>query len=61
MKKVQFTPVEEDIIDSIAEQFDIPRLKAVEHFIEHKRSIMREAFARGDTEVANSIKEQLGE
>ena len=61
MKTVTFSPVEEDIIDSIAEQFDIPRLKAIEHFIEHKRSIMREAIARGDMVIANSIKEQLGE
>jgi len=58
---VKFTPVEEDIIDSIAESFDIPRLKAIEHFIEHKRSIMREAIRRGDHEVAQTIKEQLGE
>ena len=61
MRSIQFTPVEEDIIDSIAEQFDIPRLKAIEHFIEHKRCIMIEARHRGDHKLADSIKEELGE
>lgn len=61
MGKVTFSQVEEDIIDSIAEQFDIPRLKAIEHFIEHKRYIMLEALRRGDTLTAEAIKQQLGE
>ena len=45
----------------MAEQFDIPRLKAIEHFIEHKRGIMREAIARGDIAVAKQIQKELGE
>ncbi len=58
---VTFTPVEEDIIDSMAEQFDIPRIKAIEHFIEHKRYIMQEARRRGEHVVADTIQQQLGE
>jgi len=61
MGKVIFSPVEEEIIDSIAEEFGIPRIQAVEHFIEHKRSIMREAVARKDWAVADAIRKQLGE
>jgi len=61
MSKVIFTAVEEEIIDSIAENFGIPRLKAVEHFIDQKRSIMLEARRRGDHRHADMIKQQLGE
>ena len=58
---IVFTPVEDDIIDSMAEQFDIPRIKAIEHFIEHKRYIMNEARRRGEHDVADAIQQQLGE
>jgi len=61
MKKITFSPIEEDIIDSIADEFGIPRIQAVEHFIEHKRSIMIEAFTRGDRAIAEQIKKELGE
>jgi hypothetical protein len=58
---VTFTPVEEDIIDSMAEAFDIPRIKAIEHFIENKRYVMNQARRRGDHAIADEIQKQLGE
>lgn len=61
MKGAKFTEVEKEVIEAIAENFDITTIEAAEKFIRQKRSMMFEAAQRGDVKVAEELKKQLGE
>lgn len=61
MAKPIITPVEQEIIEVIAENFGITTIEATEKFLRQKRSMMFEAFQRGDILIAEKMRKELGE
>lgn len=61
MRKPTISHVEQEIIETIAENFGITTIEATEKFLKQKRSMMLEAYHRGDVKIAEEMKKQLGE